>query len=82
MPAVLQNLALNERAKATTWCTILVLALLRAKFAEEIDVWETFAEKALNWVKDTLSEDPALDDEQSGQIVEEAQAAAKAIIEA
>jgi hypothetical protein len=82
MPAALQTLAVNEHAKEALWCTTLVLAVLRVKFADEQDIWETFAEKALNWIKDTLSEDSAIDDERHSEIVEEVQVVAKAIIAA
>jgi hypothetical protein len=55
-PLSVQHLLVEDTIKATLWCTILVLAYLEVNLSEEEDAWSLFADKAVSWIKDILSD--------------------------
>jgi len=51
IPAVLVK---KDKDAETIWCTMLCIAYLELKFANEKDVWDFMVEKALVWMEEAL----------------------------
>lgn len=81
IPSDLASLGgLNEELKATVWCTVVTLAYLDRVFGGDRDAWALLADKARDFVLQTLVNDARLIESQATMLIKQWGEAASIIL--